>query len=125
MEKTLQEKQLAFLEETVAFYSINPRCVILGEGGMETCRYFADGLSGCAIGRHVKDKQICMDWDESALTVSSIFQDLPISLNELGRGFLQNIQDLHDNNDYWDEETNGLSQEGINKVKSIKQEHYL
>lgn len=114
----LQQKQLAFLEETVAFYNLNNRCVSLS--GM--CRYHIDGKDGCAIGRKIKDKDICHNLDsfegDTGVDEVEIFEQLPPELKELGQNFLYRIQVLHDTKDNW--RSDGISDSGLERVKSIK-----
>lgn len=116
----LQQKQLAFLEDTIGHYNINNRCVKYGE-----CRYSPksiglEGISeGCAIGRHLTEK-LALSLDKGSNTVvykPEVFKKLPGSLRKLGKDFLSEVQCLHDNTRNWDE--SGLSVEGENKVRMI------
>ena len=117
----LQQKQLAFLEETVKFYNTNNRCV---EGSK--CFYYLDGKDGCAIGRHIKNKTLCRSFDKYSLTsviTDSIFYSLPKKLQYLTQMFLDAIQKLHDNKQNWNK--GGLSERGKGEVKIIKTEFSL
>jgi hypothetical protein len=120
----LQQKQLAFLEDTAAFYNSGNRC--LDEHG--SCMYYLEGKAGCAIGRHVPDKDLCRKWDAKSdlgtgVTDDSIFDALPENLHELGQDFLNRVQDLHDSDSNWD--CDGLSAIGVDQVIAIKQRFQL
>jgi hypothetical protein len=114
----LQQKQLAFLEETVAFYNLDNRCVT----GGGNCRYHLPGKEGCAIGRKIVDKNLCRlldDWDgDTGVSEIEIFEQLPEELQLLGKRFLEEIQELHDDEDNWTLE--GISDTGLESVKEIK-----
>lgn len=115
----LQQKQLAFLEETVAFYNLGNRCVT--EGG--SCRYYIEGKDGCAIGRRIADKALCERLDNNpngcGVINDFIFEELPRDLRELGRKFLQEVQTLHDEKHCWTE--TGISEGGLAYVQDIKE----
>ena len=127
MTEELKEKQLAFLEDTVEHYSVNPvkrRCIVNGQ-----CVYNPKTLKlteseGCAIGRHLPD-EVSLLIDEKgislALSVQSEFVEsrLPENLSELGSNFLRAMQHLHDGDYYWD--SKGLSAKGEDKVREIKE----
>lgn len=108
---TLKEKQLAFLNETIAHYNSKNRCVDLKLG----CVYAPTQTSaGCAIGRHLplelaqgfdqlaKDNQGCPDGIGWGVSADRIYSKLPESLKELGMTFLARMQSLHDNENNWD-----------------------
>lgn len=102
--ETLQEKRLEFLNETVGFYTNNPRSITeTGE-----CIYSPTSKSvGCAIGRHIEDKDLCKQLDNhrsgglAATEIFYTFDLLPEKLKALGKDFLQDVQDLHDCDVYW------------------------
>lgn len=111
--KTLQEKRLEFLNETVGFYTNNPRSVT--ENGI--CIYSPSEKSvGCAIGRHIEDKELCYQLDHHrqggtpATGIRYTFEFLPLKLKEFGKDFLRSVQSLHDNDHCW--ERKGLSKLG-------------
>lgn len=130
--------ELELLEDTIKYYSENTdrRCI-----SKKGCYYSPItvnkvGISeGCAIGRHL-DKDFAleidkMDSDENFLGDSGITSVMYIMLKDdenkskfpdwmltMNQDFLTEIQALHDDNLYWDK--NGLTQEGFEYVKQIK-----
>lgn len=114
-----QTKQLALLEETVNHYNSKNRAA------NTSCVYspIPDVSEGCAIGRKIKDKQLCADLDAHkhggyGVSNQSVFNVLPDELKELGMNFLHDLQRLHDEPAYWDEK--GLSLSGAECVRRIK-----
>jgi hypothetical protein len=128
--------ELELLEDTIKYYSENTerRCV-----NVKSCYYspitaHKEGISeGCAIGRHLdKDFALQIDkYDDDFDGDSGIIQVLSVMLEEeenkskfpdwmlkMNPNFLQDIQGLHDANSNWDK--NGLSQEGLECEKEIK-----
>jgi hypothetical protein len=126
----LQQKQLVFLDDTVAHYNSNNRCandqVRCGMG----CKYSPETLhlegksEGCAIGRHLTP-ELAKELDNGTGNkgVKAVFNKLPDNLKELDASFLTLIQLLHDNPNYWDE--NGLSEEGRESYSTIKRVYDL
>lgn len=127
MEKTLEQKRKEFLDETIAFYNLNNRCAD-DEG---CCYYYMDGKEGCAIGRHIPDKELCKRLDEmkdgccgsSVGTNNNVFDKLPDNLKELGQTFLHAIQALHDSSIYWTDY--GISGYGLKLAKEIRDKFNL
>jgi len=122
----LQQKQLAFLEETVNHYNSNNRCSE-DEYGV-SCRYSPitlglEGKSeGCAIGRKLTPELArTIDLKYGSGGVKTVVSDLPQELIELEIGFLQDIQGLHDAASNWIE--TGLSQRGQIEVNKIKESY--
>ena len=102
-EQTLREKQEAFINDTVAYYSADPksRRSISAWG----CSYSSkNGTSaGCAIGRHL-DKDLCITLDRytsPGVSNPKVFNKLPPELRELTMGLLVDMQSLHDIGSYW------------------------
>lgn len=124
--KSLKEKQLDFLNETIAFYNSNNRGV--GEPGVnKSCVYSATATSpGCAIGRHI-DPDLAKSLDESptgsGIVNDPVFNKMPEKLKELTQPFLCQMQSLHDEENFWNE--NGLSKLGEERVKDIKKTFHL
>lgn len=119
----IQVKQLTFLDETIKHYNSNNRAIIEG-----CCLYksIPDVSSGCAIGRHLTPElatllDSCTDLNSTSVEEDKIFNYLPDNLKELGQSFLNQVQQLHDNSAYWNEE--GLTSAGYEKVRLIKM-HY-
>ena|SRR5437899_12894836 len=121
----LQQKQLAFLEDTVKYYSedTSRRATV-----RQRCRYITDDGRKCAIGRHLPDN-LCKDLQEIADTESgsvsnrNIFEKLPEDLKYLGVAFLEEMQGLHDRESEWGSQ--GLSKEGENTLMGIKRVYNL
>lgn len=111
--KTLQQKQLEFLNDTINHFNLNNRGV-----NPTTERYSYE--HGCAIGRHL-DKDLAKKLDYHGfgyVAVPEVFNELPTELKELDRLFLGRIQSLHDSELCW---TNtGLSKHGEKTVWQIK-----
>ena len=113
----LKAKQSAFLEETCSYYNSTTR----NTNDKGYCKYYPahDKTEGCAIGRKIADKDLCKKLDSisfNGIFRDEIFNKLPYNLKELGKNFLDYIQNLHDKPLNWDE--NGLSEEGI-KIKTL------
>lgn len=123
--KTIQQKRLSLLEETVKHYSKNPterRCSKQGE-----CRYSAETLdlpksTGCAIGRKLsKKKRLELDKQFGAFSVNAVFDRLPKKIKELGVDFLADLQVFHDVVSYWNNE--GLTNDGKEEFERIKNKY--
>jgi hypothetical protein len=117
---TLKEKQLAFLEDTVQHYNANNR-----SSNSNECSYAPahEYTLGCAIGRHIEDKELCRNLDlkpESGVSYIPIFNELPQELRDLGIGFLTQLQTLHDREENWDEE--GLTDLGSRMAVNIQRQ---
>lgn len=119
---TLQQRQLAFLEDTAKHFNSTNLCTT-----GSTCKYYWEGFDGCAIGRHIKDKDLCRQLDlargGSGVSNFEVFILLPEELKELGQGFLSKVQSLHDCRENWD--GNGLTQSGREAADEIKREFSL
>jgi hypothetical protein len=117
--KTLKEKQLEFLEETINHFNSENRGYNEYKG---MCTY----SDGCAIGRKLS-KELCKTLDKcegiTGVSCKSIFNELPQELRELKQDFLEHIQSLHDHGPYWNKL--GLSDIGKNKVNYIKKQFNL
>lgn len=120
--KTLEEKQLALLEDTVKYYSedTNLRCV----NKFDECYYSSKSVGksnskGCAIGRLVSPR-LRIKLDEICGTVTEIFDFLPKKIRDYGVEFLQELQYLHDKSDYWCEDENGLTDWGKETLEEFK-----
>ena len=117
----LKEKQLAVLEETVNHFNRNNRAVKLIDKKYKCVYSPVEGISeGCAVGRLVKDKSLCDKFDERRLSVTSphVYNLLPPEIQELGDGFLRDLQNLHDDEHNWNK--TGLSSIGKNEYINIK-----
>lgn len=111
--KTLQQKQLEFLNDTVNHFNSTNRGITPETLG---CSY----EHGCAIGRHL-DKKLAMKLDgcgSGYVSEPEVFNELPEELKELGPHFLARVQSLHDSELNWTEK--GLSKHGEKTVFNIK-----
>jgi len=134
----IKERRLRVLNETVAYYSedVNRRCSKDKGGG---CYYAPESVNkvgisdGCAVGRLLKpelrrkidgfvDKHKGSNGD-SYVDADGIFNQLPKSVQLLGKDFLVSLQTLHDKPIHWLGE--GLSTQGLKMVELIKEEHKL
>lgn len=112
----VNKKRLELLNETISFYNSNNRCVA---DNLSSCLYHKEGSAGCAIGRYIEDKELCVKLDNmGSVSNKEVFDLLPKKLTILGQGFLSSIQGLHDDKECWEED--GLSEEGKKRVISIK-----
>lgn len=123
----MKTKRLEFLEEMVAHYSENPkerRCISI-DG---KCVYDPKTINhptseGCAIGRRCDEATKEILSDGCGVNSDWIFKKLPEWMQDLGIGFLYDVQILHDSDNYWTE--TGLSESGKEKVEKIKNDHCL
>lgn len=116
MKARLNMTKQEFFDDTIKHFNSNNR----GTDSFGGCSYEV----GCAIGRHIKDKELCQRLDEQAdSSVTYIFDMLPFELQELGVEFLVSMQSLHDDPSFWDEE--GLSAFGEMRAKEIAKEYGL
>lgn len=120
MEQTLKQKQAKFLFDTVNHFNSTNRGNVYPWGNK--CSYVA----GCAIGRHIADKELRLKMDEAIHMPDpkktmiwcfgetelheNVFNLLPNDLKELGNKFLRHVQELHDELLYWD--TKGITEMG-------------
>lgn len=116
--ENLQKRRLAFLEETVKFYSQDPKKLRnVDDNGI--CYYAPRNKSpGCAIGRHLNVK-VAKKLDKDGGGQVDIVKDwLPQKLKNLGLDFLQEVQRFHDCYRYWN--NHGLSGMGEIELEDIK-----
>lgn len=108
----LQKAQLKFLNDTISHFNLRN----LGIKN-SSCSYEA----GCAIGRHIKDKNLCKRLDNlynASVAKYNVFGSLPKNLKLLTQSFLIEVQKLHDSAINWNAE--GLSERGKRRVHNIK-----
>ena len=104
-EPAIENEMLKVLDETVAFYSVNPS-ERRAMAGMD-CTYMDDETGNkCAIGRLLNQDDLEMlrsnNWLKN-VSFLSIRDDLTTKkVLDLPTKFLCNLQDLHDDNDYWE-----------------------
>lgn len=115
---SLQQRQLKFLKEMIAYYSedVNRRATNETTGAC----YYLDKNTGnkCAIGRYIIDENSLEFSGGFKKLINSYPNCIPESIKCLGDEFLSHIQDLHDINLYWDKD--GLNDRGIERIKNIK-----
>lgn len=113
---TIKQKRLTVLEETVKHFNSNNRSTI---GAV--CVY--SGV-GCAIGRLIKNKQLCKELDSycvSAVDSKNVYPKLPKNLQKLGIDFLKDLQTLHDREVNWNDK--GISDVGREITNDIKKQY--
>lgn len=116
--------QEEFLLSTIEYYSADTN---RRNKTPYVCCYFPlkPNSEGCAIGRWLKP-ELAKELDSMGYTAvkrQEVFNRLPIKLKKLTSSFLQDIQELHDYDSYWEE--SGLSKEGIEKVNQIIKNYKL
>jgi predicted NAD-dependent protein-ADP-ribosyltransferase YbiA (DUF1768 family) len=112
--KKIEERRMQVLFETIALYNTQTRCT--NEFGQ--CKYHVKGKQGCAVGRLIKSTRLKVALDRrNANTASAVFESLPKSVQALGKGFLGQLQVLHDGADNWNGE--GLTKKGESKANDI------
>lgn len=123
-DKYIENAQTAFLRDTIKHFNLNNRSTG-SKAGIEGCLYSPTETScGCAIGRHVLNKDLCKTWDQSRLPFGILFSDGEFGqLAALGRKFLMQCQALHDLEANWTEQ--GLSARGWETANLICDGHGL
>ncbi len=82
---------------------------------------------GCAIGMFISDAKLCQKMDRApdpaikSILNSSLGKQLPKWMQKMDSWFLQDIQDLHDDDHHWTKD--GLSKKGVEKVKQITKKY--
>lgn len=114
MRKTIEQKRLEFLEDTIAYYSedVNRRAV-----NNMRCSYKTEDGKKCAIGRYISEKKYNSIIEGHGVGSSVVYKLLPKKILDLDIDFLDDIQDLHDQNYHWDK--NGLTEKGIDFKNKI------
>lgn len=115
---SLQQRQLKFLKEMIAYYSedVNRRATNETTGAC----YYLDKNTGnkCAIGRYIINENSLEFSGNYKKLINSYPNCIPENIKSLGDEFLSHIQHLHDSNFYWDD--SGLRDEGVERIKYIK-----
>lgn len=121
MKKTIKQRRLEFLEDTIKFYSedVKRRAAIDVYEGRSQCFYRTEDGRKCAIGRWIPDDKYNNLMEGEAVCGKNVMSFLPKKISDLESAFLMAVQALHDISSYWTEE--GLSDAGINKVGEIKE----
>jgi hypothetical protein len=128
----VQGNRKRFLDELIAYYSADP----VGRRGTKpstnhdsdyipvtTCYYRHPVYPErkCAIGRHIPDDKYS-DEIEGSGVCGKVMVLLPQEIQDLGESFLAECQQLHDNNEHWDDK--GLTSKGESRVRSIRLTHH-
>ena len=115
MEKTIEQRRLEFLDETVAFYGEDTSRRALQNN---QCMYRTDDGRKCAIGRVIPDELYSRSLDRTGgvgivtiLESPKLSKRIPDNVKELGKYFLLSVQKLHDRTSSW-QMGKGLSESG-------------
>jgi hypothetical protein len=119
--KTIQQRRLEFLNETVNYYSedTSRRALTTDKDGHNYCEYCTKDGRRCAIGRVLNiDYQTSLSIHNRSVDADVVYELVPDEIKELGRLFLSELQVLHDTDNCWD--SNGLTNAGKRRVELIK-----
>lgn len=111
-----------FLYDTVHHYNLNNRCVDDTQCAYSPLTIGKNNSEGCAIGRYL-DPELAyqIDKERKGLNASinrvSELYSLPEWMKQLDIALLTEVQNLHDEEMYWD--SDGLSEMGKRKVRNI------
>jgi hypothetical protein len=118
MKTTKTKTKLQIINETVEFYSKNPRAVEAGG-----CRILTSDGRTCAYGRCMTEEAQKQFLNKVGPTPSNSHNDENMQLEYRGHNgdFWNDIQVLHDNESYW----NGaeLTPDGEEYVRQLKQRY--
>lgn len=128
--KKLRKIRTSVLEETIQYYSedVDGRAARADNG---RCRYAGKSVDrpnsdGCAVGR-LLSPELRLELDEKCagciVNSDEVWPRLPKNVRFYGKGFLRELQKLHDTPAYWN--SHGLSTSGIKKVLEIKESYNL
>lgn len=121
METVATKTKLQIIEETVEFYSNNPRSI---NAETEQCRYVSDSGANCAFSRCCTDegKTILHKEYEGRGVGSVLLASKETFLKPEYKGhsenFWRDIQQLHDGHAYW--VRNRLTEDGKKQVENLK-----
>lgn len=119
----LKQNRKEFIDDIVMYYSadVSRRAVVDLKDGDSTCKYrTADGRK-CAVGRHVPDDVYDILMEGHSINTDGMKKYLPETILSLGVDFLQDVQQLHDCDDNWDDK--GISPYGKIVVETIMARH--
>ena len=109
------------IDYVVDHYKTNPRSIT--SGGL--CRY--NGLNGekCAFAILCSNPKELIEWKDADTLINAGIAKLKPKFDGHSAFFYKQIQNLHDDNTYWNKtpEGNELSQRGIEKVNELKEYH--
>lgn len=118
---SMKKRMKAYLDDVANFYNSGNRAT--DENG--TCIYDSTYVSpGCAIGKELTDKELNIRVFEEPIrnidcTVDLLYNEevLPKWMMDFDVEFLLSLQNLHDDEKYWNEE--GLSNVGMFKYNNV------
>lgn len=118
--KTVRKTMTEIIDETVDFYSKNPRSLYKAIGIYENskCLYKGPSNSRCAFSRLIDDKYLD-ELEENASIENNWLRYLKPEYSGYNLGFYIDLQKLHDNDNNWEE--NGLTLKGKELVRQIKE----
>ena len=116
---TIEERRLNFLNEKLGYFIEDPSRRAYNQK-TESCMYWDKSTGNkCLIGMELPEEKYNEAYEGKSLTFkNSVFDLLPVEVQELSKTFLFQCQCLHDEESYWDED--GLSDRGESKLASIK-----
>ena len=124
---TIEERRLNFLNEKLGYFIEDPSRRAYNQE-TESCMYWDKSTGNkCLIGRELPEDKYSKNLEGNSIfckeegdieEATSIFDLLPIAIQELDIEFLYNSQKLHDNSFYWT--LTGLSEIGLKKLNDIK-----
>jgi hypothetical protein len=121
---TIEERRLNFINEKLGYFIEDPSRRAYNQK-TESCMYWDKSTGNkCLIGMEIPKEKYNKAYEgksltfENSLRKNSVFDLLPVEVQELGVYFLKRCQCLHDEESYWDED--GLSDRGESKLASIK-----
>lgn len=124
---TIEERRLNFLNEKLGYFIEAPSRRAYNQE-TESCMYWDKSTDNkCLIGMEIPEEKYNEAYEgesltfENSLRKNSVFDLLPVEVQELSKDFLFQCQRLHDGDVYWTEE--GLSNRGIGKLNFIKEEY--
>ena len=119
-----------FLLNTIKYYSENPKHKRNKINGISKYESLKETSDGCPIGRFLSielkrkmDNLPYPDISDIKSKNNDIFNQLPEWIQKMDINFLQEVSELHDVDDYWDD--NGLSYSGKFFINCIIQDYNL
>lgn len=114
---------LEFLEDTIAFYSVDPKGRrAVNDTGHCKYRIFDKNdnkVASCAIGRYIPDDKYKPDLEGEFIQKMQIKGIISPKIRGLENDFLVSVQRLHDGKHFWDE--NGLTPAGEERAEELRE----
>lgn len=120
---TIEERRLNFLNEKLGYFIEDPSRRAYNTE-TESCMYWDKSTGNkCLIGMEISEDKYDESFEKKAVTCNeqgknTIFDLLPVNVQELGIYFLSACQLLHDEKSYWTED--GLSSSGKSELAHVK-----